>query len=76
MLTEETQSDPRLKESVMRLDVPIRVKNALYFGHVCTIGDLVNQTPESLFRLDQCGKGAIRCIHEALAKLGLSLKAG
>ena len=60
----------------MRLDVPVRVQNALYFGHICTIGDLVNQTPESLLRLDQCGKGAIRCIHEALAKLGLSLRSG
>ena len=70
---EATNIDPFLFESIDTLNLKTRSINCLKGENVVSIGELVQQTEESLFRTPNLGRKSLTEIKEELASRGLSL---
>lgn len=70
---EATNIDPFLYESIDALNLKTRSINCLKGENVATIGELVQQTEETLFRTPNLGRKSLTEIKEELASRGLSL---
>ena len=70
---EATNIDPFLYESIDALNLKTRSINCLKGENVATVGELVQQTEESLFRTPNLGRKSLTEIKEELASRGLSL---
>lgn len=70
---EATNIDPFLYESIDALNLKTRSINCLKGENVATIGELVQQTEEGLFRTPNLGRKSLTEIKEELASRGLSL---
>ena len=65
--------DPFLYESIDALNLKTRSINCLKGENIASIGELVQQTEESLFRTPNLGRKSLTEIKEELASRGLSL---
>lgn len=70
---EATNIDPFLYESIDALNLKTRSINCLKGENVATIGELVQQTEETLFRTPNLGRKSLTEIKEELASRGLAL---
>lgn len=70
---EATNIDPFLYESIDALNLKTRSINCLKGENIASIGELVQQTEESLFRTPNLGRKSLTEIKEELASRGLSL---
>ena len=70
---EATNIDPFLYEPIDALNLKTRSINCLKGENVATIGELVQQTEESLFRTPNLGRKSLTEIKEELASRSLSL---
>ena len=70
---EATNIDPFLFESIDALNLKTRSINCLKGENIASIGELVQQTEESLFRTPNLGRKSLTEIKEELASRGLSL---
>lgn len=73
--TEEEDATDATKTKVEELGLSTRTENALIAASIKTAGGLVRKSEEDLLNLDGLGEKGIGEIKEALANLGLSLKA-
>ena len=70
---EATNIDPFLYESIDALNLKTRSINCLKGENIASIGELVQQTEESLFRTPNLGRKSLTEIKEELASRGLAL---